>query len=531
MQLRPYQQELIDKIREKFVDGKTHILVSAPTGAGKTIISKSIVESTVSKGKRVLFTAHRRKLIEQTYNVFGKNSSVVMGNDKRFNEDSLIQIATLQSLRTRKLTTPDLIIFDEVHYAPKMINTIKKRFPKAYTIGLSATPIDSQGYLLEGWDEIIQDIDINYLIKNGYLVDTENYAPMRLNLEDVKMQCGDYSNTELDKKLNKDYECSNIIENWIKYGGGKKTVVFCINIKHSENVCKSFLKAGIKCGVIHSKKTDEELEETYKQFYNDEIKVLCNVDVLTTGWDCPDLECILFARPTKSLRLYLQMVGRGLRQSINKEKCLILDCANVIFDNGIPTEHRVFKRKPFISERVDKLVGISRDNPKTRLTEEREVYLLKIQKYLDLYANKKYRNESELQTDVNKYLKKTGYFWWRQNSGKVLHQKRWISFTNKAGLPDITFMYKKSSVYVGIELKMPYGRLTPKQNVTFREMIDQGVLLFFASNVMDIFLIIEFLEKNIIESDAGYFINKNIYNLFERQDSFYLKFMLKKRSV
>jgi hypothetical protein len=248
----------------------------------------------------------------------------------------------------------------------------------------------------------------------------------------------------------------------------------------------------------------------------------------TFGFDQPDIECLLFARPVKSLRLYKQMIGRGLRTAKNKKKCVIIDCANVIEDNGYPTEDIPLNKKPIVSKLVDAKLSIERESngeiKSDTITVERREYLTKISSLLDLYANKVYKLEKDLQEDIKKFLKKTNLFYWRQNSGILYVDGRYVHFTDKKGLPDITVLYK--TVYVGIELKLPRGSLTKDQIKTLPQIIEKGNNIFFAQSVIDLFDIIEHLNTNIISSANCVTINNNIYILPENQLQYREKYKL-----
>jgi len=537
VELRDYQKETVSSCREHFKKGKKRVLVFAPTGFGKTIVAKNIAESALSLENPILFTAHRRKLVEQTIEKFSsldKNISVVMGQNKRFDPDKLLQIGTLQTIKNREFKTPKLIIFDEVHYGYKsdMIQGIINKFPEVPIIGLSATPIDTKGYLLEGFDAIVDDYQTIDLIKMGYLVDLEIYSPVQIDLSGVSIaSTGDYKSDELNKVMDLTELNDSIIDIWIKYSQNRKTLAFCVSINHARGLAKRFNERGIKTGVVYSDLHEDLRVEVYNKFKNNEISVLCNVDILTAGYDEPSIGCVLLARPSKSLILYLQMVGRGLRlygssisESIlnGKPNCILLDCSNAIEEHDIPTKKRTFEFAPKFSKTIDRQLEINVDleNRETVIQEmpkEKHIYLKKIGSLLDKYEGKIYKKESELQEDVNNYLKKTGYFWWRQNSGKTLIENRWVSFTNVSGLPDNTLFFKMTSIYIGIELKLPRKSFTDKQKITVPKMIKNKILYYVADCVREVYNIIEHIEKCITLSDDGIFIHNNIYKIWEEQ--------------
>ena len=237
------------------------------------------------------------------------------------------------------------------------------------------------------------------------------------------------------------------------------------------------------------------------------------------------------ATPTKSWRKYIQSVGRIVRKHEGKEKAILLDCGNVIHEHGLPTERKRLIFKPKVSRVIERELGIDDDveaRKKINLSEEQMVFLKKIGSVVDLYDGKVYKKENDLQEDVNTFLKKSGWFWWRQNSGKMYKDGRWVHFASKAGLPDCTMFFNYSSLYIGIELKLKGGTLTENQKATLPEMIQKGVLVYFAESVFDVWLIIKHIEENIVKSTDGVFIRNTIYDLPERQLQFYKRFKLDK---
>ena len=224
-----------------------------------------------------------------------------------------------------------------------------------------------------------------------------------------------------------------------------------------------------------------------------------------------------------------QIVGRGLRKEPNKKDCILLDCGNVIEELGLPTERREFEFKPKFSKKIDRQLKINTEaeaRQELELPPERVAYLKRIGKILDLYEDKVYTKESDLQEDVNKYLSKTKLFWYRQNSGKAFIQNRWVNFASIAGLPDCSVFTQIGSVYIGIELKLPKGYLSEKQKDTLPMMINSGLNIFIAESVAEVHDIVEFVTENVIEIENGFVISNNIYNLPERQLEYRKKFKL-----
>ena len=529
--LYEYQNNIVGALRDSLRSGNRRILISAPTGSGKTIISKWIIQKLISSNKKVLFTTPRIKLAIQTQESFGFGN-LILGSKTQDNK-SLCTIASVQSLYSRKVTDYfDYIFIDECHFAhgSEYLNYIFDTYPNSIIIGLSATPIDENGYLLQGYDSIINEIGVKELIDLNFLTDVDVYtSPNQPNLSKVNIVNGDYNQSQASEIVQEEKVISNALQEWQRLGSNLKTIVFACDITHAEKLRSEFIKMNVAACCVHSNMSEQSIEESYKLFKHNTYQVLINVDMATFGFDEPSIECMLFARPIKSLRLYKQMVGRGIRKFKGKDKCLMIDCANVILDNGYPTDPINFIKKPVVNKTIDKIANIERDmdgliNPE-KVSKERIEYLEKIGSLIDLYANKIYEKEQDLVDDCRTILKRAGFYIWRQNSGKANIQGRWVTFTDRNGLPDITLIYK--SVYIGLELKLPKGRLTPGQKETLPEFVQNKTTFFIVENVIDLFEALESVQNNIIETEDGVLIQKKLFELSDQQLIYRLKYNLK----
>jgi superfamily II DNA or RNA helicase len=533
LQLRPYQQRIVEQTRIAFAKGNRRVLVYAPTGAGKTVIAKFIISRVIDQGYYALFTAHRQQLIEQTVGTMQEFCpSVVMGDDSRFNPTKLLQIGTLQTVTRRELIEPKLIIVDECHWGADMIEQLSQTYITSLIIGLSATPYQishNNTYLLDGWDTVVNEIDTADLIEQGYLTPVRVFSPVSIDTSKITNfnSSGDFSAEEaynVERPIIK-----NVVDEWIRLGENRKSVTYCCTIDHAEEMASAYRHNGIPALAIHSQLSKAERMFAMQEFASNNIKMLCNVDVLTTGWDDPTVSCIVLARPTRSLSLYLQIVGRGLRPHPHGEDLILLDCGSVVSELGFPTDKRKVKFRPVFSETIDRKLNIdtsetSASKTTLNLPPERQAYLERILSMLDLYSQKIYSREQDLVDDVRKFLRRANLFHWRQNSGKANIDGQWVNFTDKPGLPDFTLIYR--GLYVGIECKMPHGRLTKHQKQTLPEMIDDGLLLFFATSVIDVFDAIEHLERYIRHIDNGLYISDEVFDLPEWQVEYRQKFKL-----
>jgi len=524
MEYKLYEdQERVKKSLGKAVAKNKNVLCYAPTGFGKTILSKVIIDSLTERGKRVLFTVPRIKLAIQTREKYGYGNLLL--GDKSEDNGSNLTIASVQSLYSRKHTDHyDFIFIDECHFAhgSEYVNYIFNTYTSAKIIGLSATPIDENGYLLQGYDEIVSEVSVRELIDGGRLCDIDVYTSLvQPKLEDVAITNGDYNQKKASEVVREEKILANTMSEWKKYGGGMKTLVFASDIKHSEVLKSEFKRLGYTADVVHSKKKDIEIEKAYADFNKNNVQILINVDMATFGFDEPSIECLLFARPIKSLRLYKQMVGRGLRTFKGKERCLMIDCANVVLDNGYPTDEVPFVKKPVITKTVDRMLDLERETSgevTKEISKERIDYLTKVGSLFDLYNQKVYKKESDFQDDVRTFLKTLGFFVWRQNSGTLFKDGRWIHFTDRKGLPDIAVIY--NGVYIGIELKMKTGTFTKHQKETIPLMVGAGCNVFVVDNFEELFNITESMKDNIVKTDDGILIRNKFFELSDSQKKY-----------
>ncbi len=533
-ELRPPQQDILSQIRKYALSGHRRILVSAATGIGKTILSYDICRTAKEKGSRVLFTAHRIQLAEQTFKKFSSLSpSFLQGDSDGYDHDNLVQVATLQTLINREIETPNIVIIDEVHYAynSTLIQSLFDRFPDALFIGLSATPVGADDYLLEGFDSIIDTYQTADLIRLQWLVPFVCFSPIKIDLSQVKIKGEDYDEEDLEKTVNVPSVNKSIVENYKKHGEGRKFICFAVNKKHATELVEAFNTGGIPVGMIVAGTTQAQREHIFKKHEAGTIKGIINIEILTAGYDSPSISCVILACPTKAWKKYIQCCGRGIRLYGNsylesmgngKSDCILLDCASAISEHGLPDQRRVFKFRPKISRVVDRQLKIDenddeREEKIKRISVEKSIFLKKIGSLLDLYESKEYAKENELQDDVNKFLERTGYFWWRQNSGKAFIEGRWVHFASKAGLPDNAVFYKNTSFYFGLEVKLAKGKLTDKQKETLPEMTEMKVLYFIIENVFDVYTAIEHIETHTEITDQAFTISKEIYQLPQRQ--------------
>ena len=348
MDLRPYQSEAIEQVRARFRAGAKRTLIILPTGGGKTVVASSIIRSAVEKGSRVLFLAHRRELIQQTadkLNRFGVRHGVIMAGQRPALQHAC-QVASVQTLARRRdvLKTVDLIFFDEAHHAAAGSYTdVLEWFPQARVVGLTATPwrLDGRG-LADVFDAHVVVSTPRELKEQGFLVPVGGWEFEAIDTSRARVQRGDYAAKDLAEEALKPRVIGDVVEEWMRHAEGKRTVVFALNIEASKLMAQRFREAGVAAEHIDGEMPTVERDAVLRRLRSGETRVVCNCNVLTEGFDCPELEVCVLARPTLSTALYLQMVGRVLRPAPGKVAARIHDHAGCLAAHGAPFAARDF---------------------------------------------------------------------------------------------------------------------------------------------------------------------------------------------
>src|SRR3990167_3637293 len=346
MELRQYQVDAIDDLTTSAAGGKRRLLLVAPTGSGKTCISSQIIKNATSNGHRVLFLAHRRELVNQCeakLESFGVKCGIVLSGEP-WDPTHLVNVASIQTLhswvvRRKRASAPkaDLVVIDEAHHfsSSKTWQEVLDSYPEAIILGMTATPINRQGKGMGHYfDEMIKCPSIAELREQGHLVPVRYFAPSIIDLKGLKTVAGDYVESELEKRLNIPKLVGDICTNWARYGQNRQTLVFASGVKHSINIANAFRSLGVNASHVDGGTPKEERDIIVNNFTEEKIKVLCNCAVFTEGTDIPSASCLVFARPTKSLLLYLQVGGRVLRPFPGKTNSIILDHAGVVYEHG-----------------------------------------------------------------------------------------------------------------------------------------------------------------------------------------------------
>ena len=349
-QLRPYQELLIEGVRDEFRQGRRRICIVAPCGAGKTIIMAWMAAQSAVRGQSVLFAVHRQELIaqsSQTFETLGIHHGIIASGCPV--NDELIQIGSIFTVARRltKIQEPAVLIFDEAHHA--MANTWRKLievFPKAFIIGLTATPARMGG---EGLGDVFESLvlgpSVRQLIDWGNLSPYQYYAPpVRANLEGIRVKYGEYVRADVALRMDKSEIIGDAIEQYRKLADGKRAICYCVGRAHSEHTAEMFREAGINAVHIDGETQNGVRKAAIEQFRTGEIQVLCNVDLISEGFDVPAMEAVVLLRPTQSLTLHIQQSMRPMRPDENNpdKVAVIIDHVGNVYRHGLPDEDRTW---------------------------------------------------------------------------------------------------------------------------------------------------------------------------------------------
>ena len=428
MKLRDYQKECINIIKN---EDRNHLIVIA-TGGGKTVIFTHLAVESSKNGDRILIVVPQEELLQQTKDTLLKiDSSLDVGIVKAEKDDvhSNIVIATRQSLTHSKSTRIErmnehgefkYVIIDEVHQANRQSLIISSKIPNANILGFTATPfnMDLKEIFKNGISFERNTLD---MIEAGYLVEPRAYrVKTDTDISKVKAVNGEFSQGELETTINNSGRNLSILKAYKKIAKKRKsTIVFCAGVQHAIDMAKIFKDSGIEAEYLSGDTSPEDRKRIIEDFKNGKIKILTNCQVLTTGFDAPNTDCIIFASPTISKTKYVQCLGRGLRLSKGKRDCLILDFVdemgnhtvidiNDVFDITIEDGENISEAK----DRNEKEKELERRRKKEReLKIQEEMLQLEIQR-IELLKRKKHSHKNAVSGAI--------LDWYEEDFGHVL---------------------------------------------------------------------------------------------------------------
>ncbi len=339
MPLRDYQSEAIQRTYASLRDNQSTI-IQMPTGSGKTHVAMGITKQGLKHGRRIAFAVDRLSLLDQTIERFesqGIEVGVMQGIHPKFKPSAPVQLISLQTLKRRhKGRWPDFDLFfhDECHDQHKVVYDLMQARPFAKFIGLSATPFTT-GLGLH-WNDLVVATTTSELMEQGFLSRYKAFGPSSPDMKGARIYGSDWAKGDVEERMKP--LTGDIVSHYMKMTPGQKGLCFTSNVQHAKDMAEAFMQRGIASNYVCGRDTDERREEVLEAFKKGDIQVLCNCEVLTKGYDQPDVSVGIIARPTRSLALHIQMLGRVLRTHPSKEFATILDHAGNIERLGFPDD-------------------------------------------------------------------------------------------------------------------------------------------------------------------------------------------------
>jgi len=355
-QPRKYQQQWIKDIWRSWSSGKRRVLAQLATGGGKTICFAHICNSFFKHELQVLVLAHWIELItqaaEKLEQIIGEPVGIIKAGMPAHPERK-IQVASIQTLARRESQqlplNIGLLIFDEAHHASaSSYRRLIEHYKTAWILGVTATPqrIDGQGFQ-DLFDDLVVGVPTESLMQRGYLSKFRLFATdQTISTKGVSTSRGDFKTKELAIAVTSQIGLSSIFQNYLKYAKSLRTVIFASSLEHSRAIAKEFCRHGIKAEHLDGDTKPGERVEILERFQSGITQVITNYEILTEGYDCPDIECVYCLRPTESLTLWLQMTGRSLRNKLNQSTALIIDVTDNWKKHGLPDERREWSLLP-----------------------------------------------------------------------------------------------------------------------------------------------------------------------------------------
>ncbi len=370
MILRPYQCATVERCRSLVNSGKRRIVFVAPCGAGKGTMLAHILASTVRKGNRGLVLTHRRELVEDLAERVGRELGFAPGVIlSGVSEDPAnpVQVASVQTLQRRTKPVAQTVLVDECHHATaEGWRGILECYPESVVLGSTASPCRLSGAPLgDLFEELVEVVKPQQLVEEGHLVPTTGFAYDAPDLRGVRRSAGDYDSSELAALMGSQRIRGSVVGQYLERSPGTRAIVFAVNVDHSRTLAEQFVRAGVPAEHLDGETHRVIRRAIFERYRTGQTRVLCNVGLFTEGVDLPAIETVILARPTLSLALAIQMIGRGRRplvcqcgriphwrsaacecgRPVLKRFARIHDHAGVLFQHGLPDEPRVWSLK------------------------------------------------------------------------------------------------------------------------------------------------------------------------------------------
>lgn len=370
MQLRPYQIQAKDAVLSEWSEGHRKTLLVLPTGTGKTVVFAKVVEDRVNNGGRALVLAHRGELLSQAADKIMDASGMACALEKAestsLGSNMPVTVGSVQSLAQPKRLArfprdyfTDIVVDEAHHCLSDSYQRVLAHFPKANILGVTATPDrGDMKNLGQFFDSKAYEYTMPQAIRDGYLCPIKaQMIPLELDISGVKVTSGDFSSGEIGSAL--EPYLDQIAREMTHYCKGRKTVVFLPLIQTSQKFCAILNCYGLRAAEVNG--NSENRAEVLRDFENGRYDVLCNSMLLTEGWDCPAVDCVVVLRPTKVRSLYQQMVGRGMRLFPGKEHLLLLDFLWMSERHDLCRPSALISKDADIAKRIDQQMVDSND--------------------------------------------------------------------------------------------------------------------------------------------------------------------------
>lgn len=337
MILRDYQERGVQDIRGAYREGFMAPLFVLPTGGGKTVLFCYIAEAAAARGKNVCIIVHRTELLSQTAEALGFDCGLIKsGKTPRAHS---IQVASIGTLVNRTDQHDfDLLIYDEAHHCKAaQYERVREAYPKAKVLGVSATPVrlDNKG-LGEFFDTLIEGPSVSELTERGFLSPAKVYAPAIPTMANVRIKRGDFDKKALIEMMGDPKIVGDAVKHYRRLADGLPAIVSCVGIEHSKVMAKAFCDAGYRFVHIDGKTPEVERTGALEDLATGAIHGVTNCDILGEGVDVPVVACAILLRPTMSLGLCMQQIGRALRPAPGKTHAIIIDHAGNVLRHGLP---------------------------------------------------------------------------------------------------------------------------------------------------------------------------------------------------
>lgn len=347
MELRHYQTDCVTKLRDGYRLGKRRQVLVSPTGSGKTVLFSFITKSSLDRGQRTLIMAHRAEILAQiskTLTGVGVHHRMLRaGMPTPVNSPVVVASVGTLCRRLKEFPEPDLVIVDECHHsAASTWASVFAQFSKARFLGVTATPerLDGQGLGLF-YDALVRGPEVQWLIDNGFLAKPRYFGPKTVvDTSVIHKVAGEFNRKESAGVFDKPTITGDAVEQYRRICNGKTAIAFCISIEHCNHVAEQFRASGIPAGVIDGSMSDEERARMVSDLAAGRILILCSCELVSEGFDLPSVGAAILLRPTHSLALHLQQIGRSLRPANGKECAYILDHVGNCMRHGFAEEER-----------------------------------------------------------------------------------------------------------------------------------------------------------------------------------------------